>query len=115
MTTPTTPERHYARGLELLDLAERCTETHQLQAVAVLAQSHFSAAVAGATLRTLEAAANPPRMLSVAPAADHHARPAEEPYEGPKGEHSACAWGSTCKVFPDLRHEFVRPAAGTEG
>ena len=35
----------------------------------------------------------------------------ERPYEGPKGEHSACAWNEVCKVFPDLRHEFVQPLA----
>lgn len=28
-------------------------------------------------------------------------------YVGPKGEHADCTWGSACKVFPGLRHEFA--------
>lgn len=48
-----TPEQHYARGLELLDLAERSTEVGPLHANAVLAQTHFSAAASGTGIQAI--------------------------------------------------------------
>jgi hypothetical protein len=46
-----TPEEHYARGLELLDLAERSIDVGVVHANGVLAQGHFGAASSGAAIR----------------------------------------------------------------
>jgi hypothetical protein len=72
-----TPEEHYAHGLELLDLAERSIEIYQIQANSVLAQGHFSAAVAGTALSYIHAVSAEPE-----PAADHHASLAAGTEEG---------------------------------
>lgn len=68
---PVTPDEHYARGLELLDTAEKCIELGPLQANAVLAQTHFQAATSGTGIEAMKQMAIGERARAVA---EHRAR-----------------------------------------
>lgn len=62
----TTPQEHYARGVELLASAERSrTVEHEVRAQtdAIVAHGHFSAATAGAALWMWELATHPERVV----------------------------------------------------
>lgn len=56
------PEEHYQRGLDLIDAAERANTSgapSYAQTYAVLAQSHFGAAAAGAAMQAWAAMQSP--------------------------------------------------------
>lgn len=62
MTEPT-PEQHYARGLELLAVAERARSANQhdeSRTDATLAHGYFTAATAAAALNLAQAATHAP-------------------------------------------------------
>lgn len=65
-----TPEQHYERGLELLAAAERAAYVGAAHTSGVLAQTHFSAAVAGAAMRMFAI----PSLIEPAPREHDHER-----------------------------------------